>query len=175
MHSCIPKGSFTTGVRQIVKRRILRRECIYAFRLGNIFIEVCWMDNCRKKWNPLPTNESRLFTDVSEGLNPFPTQSTTFFWFNNPQWFATRAECINAFPTNTYHQIPICHSYLLHYLINLNKKSGAPMIVKPFSSRHSSIGWLTTTIFCIWSLSFIYGFISRSLVSIVERFSQTWM
>ena len=40
-----------------------------------------------------------MLTDVSERINAFPTQNTTFFRFNNPRRFATRAECMNAFPT----------------------------------------------------------------------------
>ena len=54
-----------------------------------------------KNRNPLPSNEPRMFTDVSERMNPFPTQNVTFFRFNNPRRFATRAECMNAFATHT--------------------------------------------------------------------------
>ncbi len=32
-----------------------------------------------KSWNLLPTNEPRMFTDVSERMNPFPMQTQHFF------------------------------------------------------------------------------------------------
>ena len=36
-------------------------------------------NNVGKSRNPLPSNELRMFTDVSERINPFLTQNTTFY------------------------------------------------------------------------------------------------
>ena len=35
-----------------------------------------------KNWNPLPTNEPRMFTDLSERINPFPTHTLEGIPFN---------------------------------------------------------------------------------------------
>ena len=64
---------------------------------------------------------------------------------------------------------------VLFYLINLNKKSQTPIIVKPFWSLVSFNGLLITIIFWIWSFNPIYGFISLFLVSTLLISEHTWM
>ena len=57
------------------------------------------MEKCQKNRNLLPPNEPWMLIHVSERINAFPTQNTTFLGFNNSRRFTARAEYMNAFPT----------------------------------------------------------------------------
>ncbi len=56
------------------KTTFFRREQIYPFRSITFYgLHIEWKNV--ENWDPLPSNEPRMFTDVSERINPFPTNT----------------------------------------------------------------------------------------------------
>ena len=61
----------------------IRRERIYPFRPVRFYgVHVEWK-NVEKR-NPLPSNETRAFTDLSERMNAFPTHILEHIRSNEP-------------------------------------------------------------------------------------------
>ena len=72
--------------RKLEFAEVIRRERIYPFRLVTFLWGVRWIKKCWER-NPLPSNELRMFTDLSERINPFPTNTLEDIPFNDPVKF----------------------------------------------------------------------------------------
>ena len=69
--------------RKLEFAEVIRRERIYPFRLVTFLWGARWIKKCWER-NPLPSNEPRMFTDLSERINPFPTNTLEDVPFNEP-------------------------------------------------------------------------------------------
>ena len=65
------------------------------------------MDNCCKNWNPIPTNEPWMLTNISERINPFPTKRINIFPFNAPAQNHYPGGMHKCIPYESSRQIPI--------------------------------------------------------------------